>query len=158
MTNTYHIMDKAEWQKWINSFHAQLGSGYHDLPSGKILVAVSFHNEFFEEQFMANAVKDSLPNPVFEGNTPISASHVDELNWLFADDVPTAFAQAQATMSAQSTDAQTLSAQTTDSQSADQMAMQTAIATQKTAAASATTAQVVSALCKLNPGMKMRQW
>jgi hypothetical protein len=83
MTRTFHIMAKDEWRKYINYFHPMYGSHYIDLPSGKILVAVSFMQEASEDYFEANAVRNSLPHPVWNGNDTINAEHVEELHDLF---------------------------------------------------------------------------
>jgi hypothetical protein len=78
MVRTFHVMDKAEWEKFIHSFK---DSHYIDLPSGKILVGTSFPNEASEEHF-ESASKLSLPHPVWEGNQKLSDEHVAELGHL----------------------------------------------------------------------------
>lgn len=161
---TYHVMDKGEWLKWIDWFHPQVGSTYHDLPSGKILVRVSFLHEGSEEHFMSNALKDSLPHPVFASNDPISASHAEELHFLFPD------AQfADPPLGAPALSAPVVAAPTTNVPDTETMAasLQSAmsgsvspevVAIQKAAAAQATTQQIIARICKLNPGMRIRKW
>jgi hypothetical protein len=83
MTRTYHIMSKAEWMRFVHYFHPQYGSHYIDLPSGKILVAVSFMQEASEDFFETTAAKNSLPHPVWNGNDTINPEHVEELHHLF---------------------------------------------------------------------------
>jgi hypothetical protein len=82
MTRTYHIMEKSEWRKYVHYFHPQYGSHYIDLPSGKILVAVTFMQDASED-FFETAVKKSLPHPVWNGNETLDEEHVEELHHLF---------------------------------------------------------------------------
>jgi hypothetical protein len=87
VTRTYHVMSKDEWMRFVPYFHPQFGSHYIDLPSGKILVAVTFLQDASED-FFETAVKNSLPHPVWNGNDTINAEHVDELHHLFEGETP----------------------------------------------------------------------
>jgi hypothetical protein len=84
---TYHTMDKAEFLTLTHLFHPQLGAHYIDMPTGRILVATSFANEWNEEEFHTRAkTKKSLPHPVWDGPYVISPAHQVELRHFFTTD------------------------------------------------------------------------
>jgi hypothetical protein len=68
----YAICSKASHEALKHCFHPQYGSHYLELPDGRILVQATFAGESGETQFSTHPDVEVLPDPTFEGNTPLT--------------------------------------------------------------------------------------
>jgi hypothetical protein len=75
MTRSYAICTKAAHEKLKSCFHPQYGSHYLDLPDGRILVQAAFADESGEATFSTHPDVEMLPDPQFEGKTPLAEKH-----------------------------------------------------------------------------------